>query len=122
VYIESLHDKCDSEADRRYRLWDDFGNAIAKRTEGIAYSEIFVRAISSSYYDISIYRKKAMTALVQELLNTFDRLTDSERLYLVLEILKRTVDLDFSPLSDEDLVMNAEGLFLDLDEEEATYE
>ena len=50
-----------------------------------------------------------MTALVQELLNTFDRLTDSERLDLVLEILRRTVDLDFSPLSDEDLVMNAEG-------------
>ncbi|HEY9874896.1 MAG TPA: hypothetical protein V6D12_15770 [Candidatus Obscuribacterales bacterium] len=63
-----------------------------------------------------------MTALVQELLNTFDRLTDSERLELVLEILKRTVDLDFPPLSDEDLVLNAEGLFLELDEQEAVYE
>ena len=52
-----------------------------------------------------------MTALVQELLDTFDRLTDSERLDLVLEILKRTVYLDFLPLSDEDLVLNAEGLF-----------
>jgi len=49
-----------------------------------------------------------MTALVEELLNTFDRLTDSERLELVLEILKRTVDLDFPPLSDDDLVLNAE--------------
>lgn len=63
-----------------------------------------------------------MTALVQELLNTFDRLTDSERLELVLEILKRTVDLDFPPLSDEDLVLNAEELFLELDEQEAVYE
>jgi hypothetical protein len=63
-----------------------------------------------------------MTALVQELLNTFDRLTDSERLDLVLEILKRTVYLDFPPLSDEDLVLNAEGLFLELDEQEALYE
>ncbi len=63
-----------------------------------------------------------MTALVEELLNTFERLTDSERLDLVLEILKRTVDLDFPPLSDEDLVLNAEGLFLELDEEEAVYE
>jgi hypothetical protein len=98
------------------------GRAIAKCSAGIAYSVIFGRAISSPCYDIPIYRKKAMTALVQELLNTFDRLTDSERLDLVLEILKRTVDLDFSPLSDEDLVMNAEGLFLDLDEEEAEYE
>jgi hypothetical protein len=58
-----------------------------------------------------------MTALVEELLNTFERLTDSERLDLVLEILKRTVDLDFLPLSDDDLVLNAEGLFLELDEE-----
>ncbi|MDQ2099846.1 MAG: hypothetical protein QQW96_19620 [Tychonema bourrellyi B0820] len=58
-----------------------------------------------------------MTVLVEELLNTFERLTDSERLDLVLEILKRTVDLDFLPLSDDDLVLNAEGLFLELDEE-----
>ena len=47
-----------------------------------------------------------MTILVEELLNTFDRLTESERLDLVLEILKRTVDLDFPPLSDDDLVLN----------------
>ena len=61
-----------------------------------------------------------MTALVQELLNTFDRLTDSERLVLVIEILKRTTYLDFPPLSDEDLALNAEELFLDLDAQEAT--
>lgn len=59
-----------------------------------------------------------MTALVQELLNTFDRLTDAERLDLVVEILKRTVYLDFPPLSNEDLVLNAEELFLELDEQE----
>jgi hypothetical protein len=63
-----------------------------------------------------------MTASVQELLDTFDRLTDSERLDLVLEILKRTVYLDFPPLSDEDLVLNAEELFLELDEQEVLYE
>ncbi|PPS42332.1 hypothetical protein [Chroococcidiopsis sp. TS-821] len=59
-----------------------------------------------------------MTASVQELLDAFDRLTNSERLELVSEILKRTVDFDFPPLSDEDLVQNAEGLFLELDEQE----
>jgi hypothetical protein len=64
----------------------------------------------------------AMTALVQELLDTFDRLTDSERLDLVREILKRTAYLDFPPLSDEDLVLNAEELFLELDGQEALYE
>jgi hypothetical protein len=63
-----------------------------------------------------------MTALVQELLDTFDRLTDSERLDLLSEILKRTVYLDFPPLSDEDLVLNAEELFLELDVQEALYE
>jgi hypothetical protein len=73
-------------------------------------------------YAISRYRETAMTALVQELLDTFERLTDSERLDLVLEILKRTVYLDFPPLSDEDLVLNAEELFLELDEQEALYE
>ncbi|MBW4583441.1 MAG: hypothetical protein KME42_28080 [Tildeniella nuda ZEHNDER 1965/U140] len=63
-----------------------------------------------------------MTALVQELLNNFDRLTDSEQLDLALEILKRTVCLDFPPLSDEVLVLNAEELFLELDQQEALYE
>jgi hypothetical protein len=62
-----------------------------------------------------------MTALVQELLDTFDRLTDSERLDLVLEILKRTIYMDFPPLSDEDLALNAEGIFIELDEQEASY-
>ncbi len=58
-----------------------------------------------------------MTILVEELLNTFERLTDSERLDLVLEILKRTIYLDFPPLSDDDLVLNAEGIFIELDED-----
>lgn len=63
-----------------------------------------------------------MTALVQELLDTFDRLTDSEQLEIALEILKRVAHLDFPPLSDEDLVLNAEGIFLDLDKQEAANE
>lgn len=63
-----------------------------------------------------------MTALVKELLDTFDRLTESERLDLVVEILKRTVYLDFPSLSDEDLVLNAEELFLELDDREAMYD
>ena len=62
-----------------------------------------------------------MTASVQELLDTFDRLTDAEQLDLVLGILKRIVHLDFPPLSDEDLVLNAEGIFLELDDREASY-
>jgi hypothetical protein len=63
-----------------------------------------------------------MTTVVQELLNTFDNLTYSERLDLLSEILRRTVDLEFEPLSDEELTLNAEDLFLTLDEEELAYE
>ena len=52
-----------------------------------------------------------MTPVVQDFLTTFDRPTDSERLELASEILKRTAYLDFSPLSDEDLVLISEGIF-----------
>jgi hypothetical protein len=67
-------------------------------------------------------RNKAMTAAVQELLDTFDNLTYSERLDLLSEILRRTVYLDFEPLSDEELTLNAEDVFVTLDEEELAYE
>jgi hypothetical protein len=63
-----------------------------------------------------------MTTIVQKILNTFDNLTYSERLDLLSEILRRTVYLDFEPLSDEELTLNAEDIFLTLDEEELAYE
>lgn len=63
-----------------------------------------------------------MTALVQELLKTFDQLTNLEQLELTSEILKRITHLDFPPLSDEDLALNAEELFLELDKRESAHE
>lgn len=63
-----------------------------------------------------------MTTSVQELLSNFDRLPESERLDAALEILKRVIQLDFPPLSDEALVLNAEAIFLELDQQEAAYE
>ncbi|NEU75990.1 hypothetical protein PI95_026415 [Hassallia byssoidea VB512170] len=63
-----------------------------------------------------------MTGSSQELLSTFDSLTESERLEIALEILKRVLHLDFPPLSDEDLVCNAEEIFLELDKQESDYE
>jgi hypothetical protein len=63
-----------------------------------------------------------MTVLVQELLNSFDRLTDSEQLDLTVEILKRTSHLDLPPLSDESLALSAEELFLELDKQEVDRE
>ena len=37
---------------------------------------------------------------------------------IALEILRRLVNFDFPPLTDEDLVLNAEKLFLALDQQE----
>ncbi len=62
-----------------------------------------------------------MNAIVKKLLKTFDNLTDSQQLELASEILKRVTSLDLLPLSDEDLVLNAEAIFLELDKQE-TYD
>jgi hypothetical protein len=66
--------------------------------------------------------KRSMTTLVKELLSTFDSLPESERLEMAVEILKRVTNLDFPPLSDDDLVWNAEEIFLELDQQETDYE
>jgi hypothetical protein len=68
-------------------------------------------------YAVDILKRRGMmTPVVQDFLTTFDRLTDSEQLDLASEILKRTAYLYFPPLSDEDLVLNGEDIFLQLDE------
>jgi hypothetical protein len=63
-----------------------------------------------------------MTTVAQEILNTFDSLPDSEQLEIALEILRRLVHFDFPPLTDEDLVLNAQELFLAIDRQEMDYE
>jgi hypothetical protein len=63
-----------------------------------------------------------MMTLAQELLTTFDSLPSTEQIEIALEILKRTLNFDFLPLIDEDLVLNAEELFLALDQQEVDYE
>jgi hypothetical protein len=45
-----------------------------------------------------------MTALVQKLLDNFDRLTDSEQMDLTVEIFRRTAHLELTSLSDESKV------------------
>ncbi|MCT7969850.1 hypothetical protein NG799_26395 [Laspinema sp. D1] len=59
-----------------------------------------------------------MNTLAQELLKNFDDLPQTEQQALAVEILKRVVNFDVPPLTDEDLVLNAEELFLALDEQE----
>jgi hypothetical protein len=63
-----------------------------------------------------------MTALAQEILKNFDSLPDTEQLEIALEILRRLISFDFPPLTDEDLTLNAEELFFDLDQQEPDYE
>lgn len=49
-----------------------------------------------------------MTALAEEILKNFDRLPNAEQLEIAIEILRRLVNFDFQPLTDDDLVLNAE--------------
>lgn len=63
-----------------------------------------------------------MTALAQEILKNFDRLPDTEQLEIALEILRRIINFDFPPLTDEDLTLNSEELFLALDQQEPDHE
>ncbi|KOR37187.1 MULTISPECIES: hypothetical protein [Planktothricoides] len=62
-----------------------------------------------------------MNTLAQEILKNFDDLPTTEQQAIAAEILKRVINFDVPPLTDEDLVLNAEELFLALDEQEADH-
>jgi hypothetical protein len=60
-----------------------------------------------------------MTTATQHLLDAFDRLSAEEQQVVACELLRRMRDIDLPPLSEEDLVLGAEALFLELDRREA---
>ena len=60
-----------------------------------------------------------MTASVQRILESFERLPEGEKREVVLEILRRAPPFDLPDLSEEELVQGAEELFLTLDREES---
>jgi hypothetical protein len=60
-----------------------------------------------------------MTTAIQHLLESFDHLSPVEQQEAAREILRRLRHIDLEPLSDEDLVLNADALFLELDRREA---
>ncbi|MCP9495713.1 MAG: hypothetical protein MSG64_14800 [Pyrinomonadaceae bacterium MAG19_C2-C3] len=63
-----------------------------------------------------------MTATVENLLVSFEKLTELEKRDLAIEVVRRT-DIFGSPdLSDEEQTLLAEDLFLALDREEAELE
>jgi len=59
-----------------------------------------------------------MNTSVKQILDSFDQLPESEKRELASEILRRTVKLDFPSMTDEELVLSAEELFLELDKRE----
>ena len=63
-----------------------------------------------------------MNTAVQYVLESFDRLPDPDKQQVVAEIMRRLVHIDFPPLLDDDLVLSAEELFLELDRQESEHE
>jgi hypothetical protein len=61
-----------------------------------------------------------MTLAVKNLLISFDHLEEKEKQEAIALILKRSLDLNLLPLTDEELILSGEGLFLELDKREAT--
>ncbi len=55
----------------------------------------------------------------QQLLASFEQLSEIEKQQVAAEILRRTMSLDLPPLLDEELNLCAEAVFLSLDEFEA---
>ncbi len=60
-----------------------------------------------------------MTPSAQNLISTFDQLPELEKKEVAAPILHRTLQLDFPPPSDEELLLSAEEAFLELDRREA---
>lgn len=60
-----------------------------------------------------------MTTSAKSLISTFDQLPELENKEVAAAILRRTLHLDFPPLSDDELVLIAEETFLEIDRGEA---
>ena len=60
-----------------------------------------------------------MNANAQQLLDSFDQLPHDDQLEVAREILRRTTNLDVPLVSDEELISQANELFLKLDGAEA---
>jgi len=59
-----------------------------------------------------------MTLSAQQVIDSFERLTEAEKQRVALEILRRSAQLEVPPLTDEELIGAAEDLFLTLDARE----
>jgi hypothetical protein len=55
-----------------------------------------------------------MSTTAQELFTSFGALPEAVKFEVTFEILRRTKNFEFPPLTDDDLVANAEETFLEL--------
>lgn len=62
-----------------------------------------------------------MALSAQQIIDSFERLPESEKLKVTYEILRRSTRLEIPPLTDEELIAAAEDLFLALDAKEAKH-
>ncbi len=60
-----------------------------------------------------------MNTVSERFLDSFDHLPKAVQWQVASEILRRAVAFDFPPLTDDELVMSAEMLFLSLDARES---
>lgn len=60
-----------------------------------------------------------MTVDAETVIQSFERLSDAEKKHVATEIFRRSLKFDFLPLTDDELVLNAEELFLELDKRES---
>ena len=59
-----------------------------------------------------------MSTATQSILESFNQLPEPKKHELAAEIIRLTADLDIPPLTDEDLAVIADELFVELDSEE----
>jgi hypothetical protein len=55
----------------------------------------------------------------ENVIATFDRLPETEKQEVAAAILRRTLQIDFPAVSDDELILSAEETFLELDRREA---
>jgi len=59
-----------------------------------------------------------MNITAETIIKTFEKLPLAEQKEVATEILRRTVMIQLPPMSDEELTLNAEEIFLELDRRE----
>ena len=60
-----------------------------------------------------------MTKPAENIIKSFEKLPPTEQREVATEILRRTIEIQLTPLSDDELTRNAEDIFLELDRREA---